>query len=221
MTPGAIAGLILAAGESRRMGQDKALLEYHGRPFLQVILENLLQAGIDRRVAVLGHHAAEIQRVIHPDGVEVVINADYRLGQTSSLQAGLRALDSEKVAGVLLCLVDHPAASAEVMQRLARTFRESGAPVIIPLCNNRRGHPVFFSRAMFAELLALDAQQGANVVVRKYHNVTCYLEVKDPGVLLDVDRPQDYQTLCGSVKPKAEVGGSDHHPEPAEPAKLD
>lgn len=199
MTVGPIAGLVLAAGESRRMGQDKALLEYQGRTFLEAILGNLRDAGISRVVVVLGHHADRISNAVRLEGAEMVINADYRLGQTSSLQTGLRALDSSGVAGVMLCLVDHPMASAGVMRQLQDAFRQMGAPVVIPVHQERRGHPVLISRALFKELLALDPAQGANTVIHKYRNAAYLAEVDDAGVLLDIDEPGDYQNLCRQV----------------------
>ncbi|MGH9353758.1 MAG: nucleotidyltransferase family protein [Terriglobia bacterium] len=197
MNAAAIAGLVLAAGESRSMGTDKALLEYQGRPFLEVILGNLRDAGIARVVVVLGHHADEIQRSVRLGDAEVVINADYRLGQTSSLQAGLRALNSSAIAGVMLCLVDHPSASAAVMRRLQDAFRETGAPVVVPVCQEHRGHPVLIGRPLFNELLALGPGQGANTVVHKYRNATYFMETSEAGVLLDIDEPGDYQSLRG------------------------
>lgn len=195
MTVGPIAGLVLAAGESRRMGQDKALLEYQGQPFLEVILGNLREAGVSRVVVVLGHNADRISNAVHLGDAELVVNSDYRLGQTSSLQAGLRALDLSEVAGILLCLVDHPAASADVMMALQDAFRQTGATVVIPVHHERRGHPVLISRALFKELLALDPAQGANTVIHKYRNATYSMEVDDAGVLLDIDEPGDYQNL--------------------------
>jgi len=90
----AVAGLILAAGESSRMGRDKALLDYRGRTFLETIIAKLREAGLSRMMVVLGHHAEDIRRVVNLSGVEVVTNHDYLRGQTSSLQVGLMALDN-------------------------------------------------------------------------------------------------------------------------------
>lgn len=190
-----IGGLVLAAGESRRMGRDKALLEYRGRSFLETILDHLRDAGIKRPVVVLGHHAGEIRGAAHLGNAEVVVNEDYRRGQTSSLQAGLRKLDDPSVAGALLCLVDHPAASATVMRQLQNAFRNTSAPLVIPVHEERRGHPVLIGRALFAELLALDPSQGADTVIRKYHDAACFVETDERGILLDVDAPEDYRRL--------------------------
>lgn len=190
-----VAGLVLAAGESSRMGRDKALLEYRGSTFLEAILASLRHAGIPRIIVVLGHHASEIQRQIDLSGVEVVMNPAYRLGQTTSLQAGLRAIQGASVDGVVLCLVDHPAAGPEVMRALAVKFAETHAPVVIPVCQGRRGHPVIIGCALFAELLNLGPDEGANAVIRRHHAATQWVEVQDPGVTLDIDDPEDYRRL--------------------------
>ncbi len=190
-----IAGLILAAGESSRMGSDKALLNYHGRTFLETILSTLRNAGLRRIAVVLGHHAAEIQRALDLRGTEVVVNEDYRRGQTSSLQAGLKALESEDLEAVLLCLVDHPKISVGVVQKLIATFRKSPAPVVIPTFQEQRGHPVLIGRPLFTELKTLSHDQGANTVIRKYRDSASFVEVSDPGILIDVDSPAAYRSL--------------------------
>jgi len=188
-------GLILAAGESSRMGTDKALLTYRGRTFLENILSTLQAAGVARVVVVLGHHAEEIQRAVNLAGAQVAVNADYRLGQTSSLQAGLRALEREDVEAVVLCLVDHPAVTAGVVMKLLASFQKSRAPVVIPTFQTQRGHPVLIGRRLFPELLGLGSEAGANTVLRKYRDATQFVEVDDPGILLDVDNLETYRKL--------------------------
>jgi len=188
-------GLILAAGESSRMGRDKALLTYRGRTFLETIVQMLRAAGLERIVVALGHHAEEIQRAVDLRGVQVVINPNYLQGQTSSLQAGLRALEKEEPEAALLCLVDHPAVSAEVVKQLIASFRQSDAPVVIPTFEGQRGHPVLISRQLLPELLSLAPGTGANTVIRKYSDATQLVEVEDRGILLDVDDPETYESL--------------------------
>jgi molybdenum cofactor cytidylyltransferase len=190
-----IAGLVLAAGESTRMGQDKPLLRYRGRTFLEHILVTLQEAGVERLAVVLGHHAEQIRRAADLTAVDVVINADYRRGQTSSLQAGLRALEPANPDAIALCLVDHPAVSAETVRRLLGAFRESLAPLVIPTYQNQRGHPVLIGKALFEELKGLGFEQGANTLIRKYRHRTQWVEVKDAGILLDVDDPNTYGRL--------------------------
>jgi molybdenum cofactor cytidylyltransferase len=191
-----IAGLILAAGESSRMGQDKALLTYRGRTFLEIIVATLHEAGMERVVVVLGHHAEQIQGAVTLEGAEIVINRDYARGQTSSLQAGLRALESAELEAVVLCLVDHPLISADTVQALVASFRRSGAPVVIPTFQNQRGHPVLIARTLFSALLSLDPGEGANTVIRKHHDAAKFVEVGDEGILIDVDNPDVYRRWC-------------------------
>jgi molybdenum cofactor cytidylyltransferase len=190
-----IAGLILAAGESSRMGRDKVLLAYRGKTFLETIIETLRAADIARIAVILGHHAEEIRRGVNLRGVQLVINSGYRSGQTSSLQAGLRALAAGSPEAVVLALVDHPAVSPETVRALVAAFRETAAPVVIPVHKLQRGHPVVISRALFEELLALGAGEGANTVIRKHGDQTRFVEVDDPGVLLDVDDEEAFQRL--------------------------
>jgi molybdenum cofactor cytidylyltransferase len=190
-----IAGLILAAGESFRMGSDKATLTYRGRTFLELIVQTLREGGLERIMVVLGHHAEEIQRQIKIDAAQVVINPDYRSGQTSSLQVGLRSLVADDLEAVLLCLVDHPAVCAETVTRIMATYRQSGAPVVIPTYQGRRGHPVLIGRQVFAELLGLACDAGADSVVRRYLPATQFVEVEDEGIVVDVDDPGGYRQL--------------------------
>ena len=181
------------------MGRDKALLAYRGRTFLEHIVATLRQAGIERVAVVLGHHAEEIRKVVDQSGMEVVINTDYRRGQTSSLQAGIQTLDRAGLEAVVLCLVDHPAVSANVIRRLITSFQESRAPVVIPAHRGRNGHPVIIAKALFEELKGLGPSEGANTVIRKYREATQWLAVEDPGVLLDVDDPETYARVTGVI----------------------
>ena len=190
-----IAGLILAAGESRRMGRDKALLTYHGRSFLETIISNLGAAGIEKVTVVLGHHAEAIQRAVDLGSVRVVINREYLRGQTSSLQLGLAAAATDSPEAVIMCLVDHPAISPGVIAELRKRFESTRPPVLIPTYKGERGHPVVISQRLFPELLALLPVDPTNTVIRKYRNETQFVEVADRGILLDVDDPATYERL--------------------------
>jgi molybdenum cofactor cytidylyltransferase len=195
-----IAGLILAAGESRRMGRDKALLTYRGRSFLETIVNNLGAAGIEKITVVLGHHAEIIQRALNLAAVRVVVNHNYQRGQTSSLQVGLAAAVADSPEAVVLCLVDHPAISTEVIGKLTERFESTHPPVLIPTHEGQRGHPIVINRTLFPEFLALPPEEPANTVIRKYRDATQFVEVADPGILLDVDDPATYNRLVEGRK---------------------
>jgi molybdenum cofactor cytidylyltransferase len=190
-----ISGLILAAGESRRMGRDKALLTYQGRTFLETIIHNLNAAGIEKIAVVLGHHAEAIQRAVNLASVRVVVNHEYQRGQTSSLQLGLAGASKDSPEAIILWLVDHPAISTEVIAKLKEQYEATHAPVLVPTHQGERGHPVVISQALFPELLALLPVEPANAVIRKYRDVTQFVEVADRGILIDVDDPAAYERL--------------------------
>lgn len=205
-----VAGLVLAAGKSSRMGRDKALLAYRGRTFLETIIARLREAGIGRVAVVLGHHAQTIRQAASLSGagsagVEVVFNPDYQRGQTSSLQAGLAALQNPASAppgirsgipdAIVLCLVDHPAFQAATVRALIATFESTNAPVVVPMHEGKRGHPVLIASPLYAPLLALAPGEGANRVIRAWREQTEQVEVPDAGILVDVDDEAAYQSL--------------------------
>ena len=196
-----IAAVVLAAGESSRMGREKALLPFRGSTFLGRIISTLQNTPVDRVVVVLGHHADEIQAAIPLPKVEVVVNPRYREGQTTSLLAGINTVDSEDLEGILLCLVDHPLISVEVARALQQAFREKRPPAVIPTYQGRRGHPVIFSRALFEEFRALAPQGGANQVARRHRAETLFVETHDEAILRDVDTPADYEQLTSGKNP--------------------
>jgi molybdenum cofactor cytidylyltransferase len=190
------AGVILAAGESRRMGSPKALLRYRGQTFLDTLI-SLLAPRCSPVIVVLGANADQIRRGLSRDAAceaAFVINPDYRTGQTSSMQCGLRAVPPD-AEGVLFTLADHPAVAASTIDALAAQPR----PLIrVPRFEGRRGHPVWFSRALIAEFLALPADGAARDVVYSHTNETEYLDVNDPGIVADIDDPAAYRELIGA-----------------------
>ncbi|MBI3698689.1 MAG: nucleotidyltransferase family protein [Acidobacteria bacterium] len=183
------AGLILAAGESTRMGSDKALLDLQGVTFLDHILDLFLPR-VSPVVVILGHHAQQIEAAIAPrPGLRFVVNLRYADGQLSSLQTGIRALPADAPAA-LLTLVDHPAVAPSTLDAiLARAL----APLVIPRYQGRRGHPILLARALLDEILALPPTASAKDVVRAHAAVE--LDLDDPGVLRDIDTPADYELL--------------------------
>ena len=135
-----LAAVILSGGASQRMGSPKALLPYQGRPFLEHLLDVTRHPKISARRVVLGVHAEPIAKAIHLPADEVVINADWEKGQLSSIQAALKSLP-DGLDGMLLCLVDHPLISANLVGDLIAAFYSSNAPIALPVFEGRRGHP--------------------------------------------------------------------------------
>lgn len=192
-----ISGILLAAGESRRMGSPKALLRYQGQTFIERICEAFLTAGVDELIVVLGARAEELRRALpaHP-ALRVVVNPRYFQGQLSSLMTGIGALLPESEAAVVT-LVDHPLVTAETIKTLIASFRIAPQPILIASYQGRRGHPVLFSSQVYGEILAAPLDQGAKVVVRKDPARVREVRLDDPGILADIDTPEDYARYVG------------------------
>ena len=188
-----VAGILLAAGESSRMGRDKALLPIGQATFLEHLV-SILDGEVAPVIVVLGHHFEEISRAVRlPSGVKVLYNAEYQRGQLSSLQTALRSLPD--VDAALVCLVDHPGITKQIVHRLVDAFAQSHAGVVIPIYRGRRGHPVVFSASLFGELLAAPLDQGARYVVQRHPDMVQTVEVGDESILWDLDRPEDYEAF--------------------------
>jgi molybdenum cofactor cytidylyltransferase len=190
------AGLILAAGESRRMGSPKALLSYHGQTFIDTLI-GLFAARCESVIVVLGAGAEQI-RSRAARNATFVVNADYERGMTTSLQCGLRAVPPA-ADGVLFTLVDHPAVAASTVDTLLASPR----PLLrVPRYSARRGHPIWFSRELIAEFLAIPIGGAANQVVHSHRGETQFLDLDDPGIVADIDDPEAYRQLTGTGTPE-------------------
>ena len=188
-----ISAILLAAGESRRMGSPKALLHYQGQTFIKRICTAFLTAGVDELIVVLGARAEEIGRALpsHP-ALRSVVNSRYSQGQLSSLMVGIGALSPESEA-VVVNLVDHPLISSATIKAVIDSFRAVPLPIVIASYQGKRGHPVLFSGQVYGEILAAPLDQGAKVVVRKDPARVREVPLDDPGILADIDTPEDYR----------------------------
>ncbi len=190
-----IAGLILSAGRSERMGRPKALLPFGSTTFLGHLYRAALDSSLGEVRIVLGHEPGTIIDSLGLPPEVVVLNEHYDRGMLSSLQEGLRALMPLKPAAVVLLLVDHPRISSTLIDALIAAFGEGRGRIIIPVHGGRRGHPVLFASELFAELLAAPQSVGARQVVRAHPELVYELPVADAGILEDIDTPEDFGRL--------------------------
>jgi molybdenum cofactor cytidylyltransferase len=183
------AAIILAAGESSRMGRPKALLPFRAGTFLSVLAETL-GAHCSPVIAVFGA-GAENLIASAPAGVVPVTNASYKFGMLTSLQAGLRALEPESRGRVLFTLVDHPAVGIQTVHALIR----SHAPIAIPRCSGKRGHPVALRHTVIDDLLAESPTSTIHDVISRHSIGIEYIDVDDPAIHDDIDDAAAYREL--------------------------
>jgi molybdenum cofactor cytidylyltransferase len=199
--PKRLEGIILAAGESRRMGYPKPLLKIGRQTFIKHIAATML-AVVPRLVIVLGAHSDRVRAAIPRDArITIVENPNYTRGQLSSLKVGLSAIQPH-AAGALVHLGDHPMVRVETFQAIVDSYDETGKPIVIARHNGHRGHPVIFDRELFAELQSCPQEEGARHVVNADASRISYVDLSDPGINLDLDTPTDLARAGLPTPPK-------------------
>jgi len=193
-----LAAVILSGGASRRMGSPKALVSYQGASFLEHLLSVTRHPAIGVRRVVLGADADAISQQVALAPEEIVINRDWQRGQLSSIQAGLRSLP-EGTLGMLLCPVDHPLISTALVNALVATFLETRAPVVLPMFEGRRGHPVIFAAAVYEELLRAPMETGARAVVWAHQSDLQEVSTTEEGCVVNLNDPD--ALLKAKIKP--------------------
>lgn len=191
-----LAAVILSGGASTRMGSPKALLPFQGKPFLEHLLQVTKHPKIGVRRVVLGAHAEPITKAIPLNAEEIVINEDWEKGQLSSLQAAVRSLPAG-TDGMLLCLIDHPLISAELVDGLIEEFYATKAPVVVPVFQGQRGHPVIFSAKLYEELDRAPVEVGARSVVWAHAKEVCEYPTTEEGCVLNLNDPGTFDRMTG------------------------
>ena len=185
-------GILLAAGESRRMGYPKPLLRIGDRTFLEETTASMLE-GVPRLIIVVGAWAERVRPKIPSDPrIAIVENRDWSRGQLSSLKLGVRAVSGTAEAA-LVHLADHPLVRPATFREMVRYYGSQfpRPSILIARSGGRRGHPVIFAKPVFDELLMASDSVGAKQVVNRDPARVAYLDIDDPGIALDLDTPED------------------------------
>ncbi|MDA1185949.1 MAG: nucleotidyltransferase family protein [Acidobacteria bacterium] len=197
-----LAAIILAAGDSTRMGEPKALLlDSDGRPFVARLVRTFAEAQVQDIIIVTGRQHDAIVGAVVADGPPVtprfVTNPRPSLGQLFSLRVGLDAAEVADVDGVLVTPVDIPMFQSSTIRELARVWEQRRPPIARPAVGDRHGHPVLFDRAAFDALRCAPLDLGARGVVHAWSDRLVNVQVSDEGCLMDIDTPADYAAIVG------------------------
>jgi molybdenum cofactor cytidylyltransferase len=192
---GSVAGVVLAAGSSTRMGENKLLFDLDGESVVRRAVRRAAAAGLDPVIAVLGHEAELVRREL--DGLDpacrIVVNSDYESGINSSLKTGIAALPATAVAAVVM-LADMPLVTAKMIATLVTRYRASEAPLVISDYEGVNAPPMLYDRALFEELRVMEGEGCGREVVRR-HRTTAVVVAWPSAALTDLDVPSDFELV--------------------------
>ncbi len=187
--------ILLSAGLSSRFGSPKALIPIDQQTVLEHLQTALLSLKLKEIIIVLGHNADKIEPfVFKHKKVNVVHNKNYKLGQTSSLKAGLRKV-SQDSTGIMLLPVDYPFTQPRTLAHLITIFKEDQPMFLIPTYHGKRGHPLFFRSSLQKLFLTMKNSEGANAVIHQHAAQVTLVPVDDPGVVATFNTPGEFEKI--------------------------
>ncbi|RMG50930.1 MAG: nucleotidyltransferase family protein [Acidobacteria bacterium] len=195
---GMISAVLLAAGESRRMGRLKQLLPFGPKTVIETCLDALLASRVDDIIVVLGHRYQEIQSHIEHFPVRIVINQHYSQGMSSSVIRGVRAIPSAARAA-LIAVVDQPLVTADIIDRLIDAYRKSEKKIVIPVYRGRGGHPIIIDLSFRQKILTIDPERGLRQIVYSHPQDVLRVDVETDAVIQNMNTWADYQRLLQRI----------------------
>jgi molybdenum cofactor cytidylyltransferase len=196
-----ICAIVLAAGSSHRMGDQKLLLPFGGKTVVAHIIDQILSSSIDKVFVVTGHQAERVSRELSDRRVSIVTNAQYESGMLSSVRCGLRSLPRQCRA-VLVALGDQPSITTELINQMLQSFETNEKSILVPIYNGKRGHPILFSTVHRNDVLTRYDNVGLRGLLYDHPNDVFELVVSTSSVLSDMDYPADYQREIASFEEK-------------------
>jgi len=196
---GSVAGVVLAAGTSTRMGQNKLFMEVEGETLVRRMVGRASRAGFDPLIVVLGHESERVQRELLGIPYRPVLNREYEKGVNSSLRAGIRAASETSARAAVIVLADMPFVTTAMIVTLVEKYRWSDAPLVISDYEGVNAPPMLYDRSLFVELAASEGQGcGKHVVKRHRHEAESAAWPAE--ALTDLDEPEDYERVKASIE---------------------
>ena len=189
--------ILPGAGASRRMGRPKLLLPYRNSTLVGSVVEALRGGGVSTIVLVTSPGDEDLRAWAREAGVRTAVNPDPGRGMLSSIREGLAALGGTGEI-LLVSPADLPALRSETVAALVQRMEETGAPLAVPVYRGKRGHPLAIAPALIPEIETLDPDVGLKQLRDRHEDLLLEMEVEDPGVVLDVDTPEEYENLSSA-----------------------
>lgn len=196
-----VSAILLAAGESRRLGGSKLLLPLRDKTILETAVDHLLDSQAAEVIVVVGHQADETKKILDARRVKVVFNPLYRNGMSTSIAKGLAAVD-KKTSGILIALADQPYIEGSVVNQLIEKFLNGRRGIVYPVYKGVQGHPVIFSMKYKGELLNLQGDTGGREIINRHRDDIAEVVIASPYILTDIDTPNDYRLYSRKLRLK-------------------
>jgi molybdenum cofactor cytidylyltransferase len=191
-----LSAILLAAGESKRMGEPKQLMPLGSSTLVGQAIDNLLNASVDETIVVVGHKAKEITKAIATKPVKIMLNPNYRQGMSTSIIAGLILVDPKSQA-VMLALGDQPLVASQTINQLIEAFNNQNKGIAVPTHQGKRGHPIIFAIRYKPELMELEGDIGGREILQRHPEDILEVAVDSESVITDINTQEDYQSQLG------------------------
>ena len=190
-----ICGIILAAGEGKRMGKVKLTLPLGDKQLIEWVLQAAKLTPLDKYFLVVRPEDKEIIKTGKKWGAEIVLNSEYRLGMSSSIRKALHQISSNKLVGFFVLLGDQPLINPSILYKMLLAFTPGKKEIVVPFYKDRQGNPVFFDGYWKDELMKLSGDMGGRVLIKAHPERIKRFKIPNESILLDIDREEDYEKI--------------------------
>ena len=194
----AVSALVLAAGESTRMGTTKQLMKLGQKTILEQTVDNILNSEVSEVIVVLGHKAEKAAKLLKDRPVIVAVNKNYQQGISTSISAGLKFIKPD-VQAIMFALADQPFVDSDTINQLIKEFLNNHKGIAVPFYKGKRGNPTIFSKKYNQEFLSLRGDIGGREIILRHPEDVLEVHVKCSGILTDLDTIEDYQREINKI----------------------